>query len=38
MREVDMMEGVVPVNPKDILDAAITAWKERALTLNTWTM
>jgi uncharacterized repeat protein (TIGR04044 family) len=38
MREIDMMEGVRPVDPKDILDAAITAWKERALVLNTWTM
>src|SRR6478672_11363892 len=38
MPEVDMMEGVKPINPKDVLDAAITAWKERALTLNTWTM
>jgi len=38
MREVDMMEGVRPVDPKDILDAAITAWKERALVLNTWTV
>ncbi len=38
MREVDMMEGVKPIDPKDILDAAITAWKERALVLNTWTM
>jgi uncharacterized repeat protein (TIGR04044 family) len=38
MREIDMMEGVKPINPKDVLDAAITAWREHALTLNTWTM
>lgn len=38
MREADMMEGVQPINPKDVLDAAITAWKAGALTLNTWTM
>ncbi|HEU4360862.1 MAG TPA: MSMEG_0572/Sll0783 family nitrogen starvation response protein [Mycobacterium sp.] len=38
MREADMMEGVQPVDPRDILDAAIMAWKERALTMNTWTM
>jgi len=38
MREIDMMKGVIPVNPRDILDATITAWKERALTLNTWTV
>ncbi len=38
MREVDMMEGVQPINPRDVLDAVITAWKEKALVLNTWTM
>ena len=38
MREIDMMEGVKPINPRDVLDATITAWRERALTLNTWTM
>jgi hypothetical protein len=38
MREIDMMEGVRVVDPKYILDAVITAWKERALVLNTWTM
>ena len=38
MREIDMMEGVKPINPRDVLDAAITAWREKALTLNTWTM
>ncbi|HSF25987.1 MAG TPA: MSMEG_0572/Sll0783 family nitrogen starvation response protein [Actinomycetes bacterium] len=38
MREIDMMDGVIPVNPRDILDATITAWKERALVLNTWTV
>lgn len=38
MREVDMMPGVKPINPRDVLDAAITAWREQALTLNTWNM
>jgi uncharacterized repeat protein (TIGR04044 family) len=38
MREIDMIEGVQPINPKDVLDAAITAWQERALTINTWTV
>jgi len=38
MREIDMLEGVKPINPRDVLDAAITAWREHALTLNTWTM
>ncbi len=36
MREVDMMEGVKPINPRDVLDAAITAWRAGALVLNTW--
>jgi uncharacterized repeat protein (TIGR04044 family) len=38
MREIDMMDGVQPINPRDVLDATITAWKEKALVLNTWTM
>ena len=38
MREIDMMEGVHPINPLDVLDATITAWREHALVLNTWTM
>jgi uncharacterized repeat protein (TIGR04044 family) len=38
MREVDMMDGVQPINPRDVLDATITAWKEKALVLNTWTV
>ena len=38
MREVDMMDGVQPINPRDVLDATITAWKEHALVLNTWTV
>jgi uncharacterized repeat protein (TIGR04044 family) len=38
MREVDMLEGVKPINPLDVLDANITAWKNRALVLSTWTI
>lgn len=38
MREIDMMRGVTPINPRDVLDAAITAWREAALVLNTWTV
>jgi uncharacterized repeat protein (TIGR04044 family) len=38
MREIDMMDGVQPINPRDVLDATITAWKEHALVLNTWTV
>lgn len=38
MREADMMEGVKPINPLDVLDSVITAWRAKALTMNTWTM
>ena len=38
MREIDMMEGVKPINPLDVLDAAITAHRAGALQLNTWTL
>jgi hypothetical protein len=38
MREIDMMEGVQPVNPLDILDALLTARREGALVLQTWTL
>lgn len=38
MREVDMMDGVKPINPRDVLDATITAFREKALVLNTWTV
>jgi hypothetical protein len=32
------VRGEARFNPRDVLDAAITAWKARALTLNTWRM
>jgi uncharacterized repeat protein (TIGR04044 family) len=38
MREIDMMEGVKPINPRDVLDAAISAYREGAITFNTWTL
>jgi uncharacterized repeat protein (TIGR04044 family) len=38
MREIDMMEGVTPLNPRDILDAVLTARREGALMLQTWTL
>lgn len=38
MREADMMKGVKPVNPQDILDAVLTARKENALVMQTWTV
>jgi uncharacterized repeat protein (TIGR04044 family) len=38
MRESDMMEGVIPVHPRDILDFNIQARREGALTLATWNL
>jgi uncharacterized repeat protein (TIGR04044 family) len=32
------MEGVKPFHPLDVLDAALTAWREKAFQLNTWTV
>ncbi len=36
MREVDMMEGTIPIHPRDVVDSAIQAWKEGAFVMNTW--
>jgi len=33
-----MMKGVKPIHPRDVLDAALTAWKEGAFVLNTWNL
>ncbi len=38
MREIDMMEGVKPINPLDVLDATLTARRQGALVLQTWTL
>jgi uncharacterized repeat protein (TIGR04044 family) len=38
MREVDMMEGVKPINPRDVADAALQAWQEGAFVMNTWNL
>lgn len=38
MREIDMMEGVTPINPLDVLDATLTARREGALVMQTWTV
>lgn len=38
MREVDMIEGVKPINPLDVLDATLTARREGALIMQTWNM
>jgi hypothetical protein len=29
---------VRPFHPLDVLDSALTAWRERAFQLNTWTV
>jgi len=38
MREIDMMEGVRPISPLDVLDANLTARREGALVMQTWTV
>lgn len=38
MREVDMMEGAQPINPLDVLDAVLTARRQNALIMQTWTV
>jgi len=37
-REEDMIEGIKPFNPLDVLDSAIGAWRDGALVINTWTL
>jgi uncharacterized repeat protein (TIGR04044 family) len=37
-REDDLIPGVKPFNPLDVLDAALTAWRAGAFQLNTWTV
>jgi uncharacterized repeat protein (TIGR04044 family) len=36
--EDQLMEGVKPFHPLDVLDCALTAWREKAFQLNTWTL
>lgn len=38
MREDDLIPGVKAFNPLDVLDCALTAWREHHFQLNTWTM
>ncbi len=38
MREDDVMPGVQPFNPLDVLDATIQAWRDKALVITTWTV
>ena len=33
-----LMDGVKPFHPLDVLDCALTAFRERAFQLNTWTL
>jgi uncharacterized repeat protein (TIGR04044 family) len=37
-REDDLIPGVRPFNPLDVLDSALTAWRAGAFQLNTWTV
>lgn len=37
-REDDLIEGIRPFHYRDVLDAALTAWREGAFQLNTWTL
>jgi uncharacterized repeat protein (TIGR04044 family) len=36
--EDDLIPGVIPFNPLDVLDTALTAWSEGAFQMNTWTL
>ena len=38
MRETDLIEGVKPIHPLDVLDATLTARREGALGMQTWTV
>ena len=38
MRETDLIEGVKPMHPLDVLDAHLTARREGALVMQTWTV
>ena len=33
-----LMDGVTPFHPLDVLDAALTSWREGGFQLNTWTV
>ncbi len=36
--EDNLIPGVQAFNPLDVLDSALTAWREKAFQLNTWTV
>ena len=37
-REDDLIEGIKPFHPLDVLDSALTAWRAGAFQINTWTV
>ena len=37
-REDDLIPGVKPFHPLDVLDSALTAWRAGAFQINTWTV
>ncbi len=37
-REDDLIDGVTPFHPLDVLDSALTAWRAGAFQINTWTV
>src|ERR671914_730294 len=38
LRKDDLIEGIKPFNPLDVLDSALTAWRAGAFQINTWTV
>jgi len=38
MRETDLMEGIKPFHPLDVLDSLIDHWRDGALVIATWTV
>lgn len=38
MRETDLMEGIKPYHPLDVLDCLLDNWKSGALIISTWTV
>jgi len=38
MRETDLLEGVQPIHPLDVLDCLISHHRAGALVINTWTV
>ena len=36
--EDQLIPGVTAFNPLDVLDSALSAWREKAFQLNTWTV